>query len=182
MTPQVRSNHYRVGWKFENRKAEVADYAFPTLSELMIHLKKSEGITSINVEELYVHHIKPDGNIVELVSFDNKEPKDHSSTERPAVRARASRTVRRNQLTQAMVVGPLAPTAADRDDCEIPWPATGMFDNDRYYDSYYDDEEQFLNKITQVITKYKMLREKPRATGTPISEAMYTAHPAVTTE
>lgn len=178
MTPRVKPNHYRVGWKVKGKKEVVADYAFPTMAELMIHLKKSEGITTLNVEQLYVHQIHSDGNIEELVAI---EPEDKPGEEknRPAVRKRPSRVIRRRQLADALLIGSFhPPTAADRDDVEadiIPWPAgiTGMYD---------EEEDWFLNKITEILLKAKTLRERPKSSGVPISQAMYTAYPAVTTE
>lgn len=176
MTPRVQSNHYRVGWKFKSRQNEVADYAFPTVAELLRHLYRSEGVTTLSVDELFVHQILPDGNILELIAIDNKDKVD-IETERPTVRRRPARSVRRRQLTEAMMIGTFtAPTAQDRDDYDIiPWPP-GMTDE---WDLSGDG---LLTQVTEILGHAKRMREKPKNEGTPISVAMYTAYPAIATE
>lgn len=151
----------------------------PTVAELMIFLWKSEGVSTLNVEELYVHWIHDDGTITELVAIDNKDKIEIEQEAKPTVRRRPSnRTLRRRQIAESLMIGSFnPPSAADRDDCDIvPWPAevTGMFD---------EEEDWFLNKVTEILVKVKAHRERPTMqVGVPISQGLYTSYPAAYTE
>lgn len=70
MAALVKTNHYRVGYKFPRQKAVNMNYTSETLAMLMRNLQLSEGVNRDTVEWLFVHQIMPNGTVLELIAVD----------------------------------------------------------------------------------------------------------------
>ena len=73
MADLVRTNHYRVGYKFPRQKAVTMNYTSETLAMLMRNLQLSEGVNRDTVDWLFVHQIMPNGTTLELIAVDGAQ-------------------------------------------------------------------------------------------------------------
>jgi hypothetical protein len=73
MAALVKTNHYRVGYKFPRQKAVNMNYTAETLAMLMRNLQISEGVNRDTVEWLFVHQIMPTGTVLELIAIDGAQ-------------------------------------------------------------------------------------------------------------
>lgn len=76
MADLVRTNHYRVGYKFPRQKAVTMNYTSETLAMLMRNLQISEGVNRDTVDWLFVHQIMPNGTTLELIAIDSAQGKN----------------------------------------------------------------------------------------------------------
>ena len=73
MAGLVKTNHYRVGYKFPKQKAVTMNYTSETLAALMRNLQISEGVNRDTVDWLFVHQIMPNGTTLELIAIDGAQ-------------------------------------------------------------------------------------------------------------
>lgn len=62
--------HFKIGWKFPKCKPMVADYAAPSLRQLLHLLEQSEGVSTATTDYLYIHMILPFGGVKEVLEHD----------------------------------------------------------------------------------------------------------------
>lgn len=110
MTHQAKY-HFRVGWKFKNKKADAADYSAASLKELLQLIDKSEGISIRTTDYLYVHQVLATGGIKEVLAHDENTGAVHVDFSNNGVQPGSSTL--RDQHKVVNTVGDLLTRAAE---------------------------------------------------------------------
>lgn len=73
-------NHYKALWKIKGRpKQKSWDYRCGDLKTVLRLLNKSHNVSPKTTEYLYIHLIKPDGTVQELLTHEDDSKPDHES-------------------------------------------------------------------------------------------------------
>lgn len=140
MSDLVKTNHYRVGYKFPRQKQVTMNYTSETLAALMRNLQMSEGVNRDTVEWLFVHQIMPNGTTLELIAIDSSQGIDVTNIQA---------TPKAKWLD-----------STDKDDKDIPF-------HERDFDNWLaknnaDRENQILKDVEALLNKASTATTKPK--------------------
>lgn len=141
MSDLVKTNHYRVGYKFPRQKQVTMNYTSETLAALMRNLQMSEGVNRDTVEWLFVHQIMPNGTTLELIAVDGSQGIDVTNIK---------------AAPKANVVDDTNP------DDTIPWHENDF--NEWLKRSDAHREERILKDVEALLTRASTTPNKPKIT------------------